>query len=355
MLYFVYTELALGYLFFSFVSALGILQFVAARYRLAGLALLDYSERRTWGYALGTLFVLGSGMWFFASQWPRILTPGPAGAELGLLFGVAAVCALAATLVLAALRQRTRQVAATQMPDDSDQTVAIGRATGRLYVPANPTAPMPALCLVPGPDGFDQASWNTLARQIVEQGMVVLLVIPERESYTYPEILATLPAATSLLSKRPEVDPERIGALGHDLGGDLVIRAASADKQLKTVVALAPILDQSALGVDLMSEMPYPQALRWACNRQRAKLQNELNALEYAAKIAPRPLLLLYGTEDRMVPHALPEEGPAEDSLLHPLNQDSITLQVVPGAGHLNLLDHPVTLHAVFQWFGEHL
>ena len=42
-------------------------------------------------------------------------------------------------------------------------------------------------------------------------GMVALVIDADGELCTYPGILALLPAATSLLSKRPEVDPQRLG------------------------------------------------------------------------------------------------------------------------------------------------
>jgi dienelactone hydrolase len=204
-----------------------------------------------------------------------------------------------------------------------------------------------------------------LARYIVGHGMVALLLTPEQESYTYPEILAMLPAATSWLAKHPEVDTQRIGALGYDLGGDLAIRAASTAKELKAVAAVAPILGESPVGLELLREMPYPMALHWARNHRRASLQNELNAAEYAPKIAPRPLLLLYGAEDGLVVRTLAEANadtrsvaPAEEAEPRPQSveaADSITVRVIPDAGHLNLLDQPETVHAIVRWFQEHL
>jgi len=230
---------------------------------------------------------------------------------------------------------------------------------------ASPAQPLPAISLVPGPDSLGQESLAALARYIVGQGMVALLLTPDQESYTYPEILAILPAATSWLAKHPEVDTQRIGALGYDLGGDLVIRAASTAKELKAVAAVAPILGESPVSLELLREMPYPMAWRWARNQKRANLQNELNAAEFAPKIAPRPLLLLYGAEDGLVISAFTDSNdgarslaPAQEAV--PRRQsgeamDSMTLRVVQDAGHLNLLDQPETVHAIVQWFQEHL
>jgi len=108
VLYFVYQELALGYLALSFLTALGVLQWVAASYHLAGLGLLDYSEHRTSGYVLGIVLIAGSALWFFVTQWTRIFTPGPAGSELTLLFAAGAAFALIATLAVAGTTPRTK-------------------------------------------------------------------------------------------------------------------------------------------------------------------------------------------------------------------------------------------------------
>ena len=348
MLYFVYQELALGYLLFSFLSALGVLQWVAARYRLVGLALWDYRERRRWGYAIGTLLIAGSATWFFASQWARILTPGPAGSELSLLFAFGAAGALILTFASAALLHEVRRRATLREKGDGGSVVAIGSATtGRLYLPSSPGAPVPAVCLVPGLGTGERRALDTLARHLVQQGLAALVIEPDEGLYAYPETLATVPAATSFLSKRPEVDPERLGVLGYDLGADLVMRAASADRQVRTVAALAPILVSPPADLDVLAEMPYPQAFRWTRDRRRAMLRTQLDALAFGARIAPRPFLLLYGAEDKLV-----SRPPIEEWVR---TRGSVTHQVVQGARHLDLMDHPTTLQTVARWFKERL
>ena len=355
MLYFVDAELALGYVLFSFLSALGIVQIAAARYDLSGLAVFDYSKRRARGYALGILLVVASTAVFFGSQWMLVLTPGPAGSELAFLFAGSAACAIGVSLVVAAARHRAQSHTTAASDEDGGEAVAAGSATGRLYVPATPTSPMPAVCLVPGPDPQCHQAMVELARQFVRSQIVALLITPKPGLYTYPEALAVLPAAAGLLRKRPDVDPQRIGALGYDLGGDLVIRAASGDKQLSVVAALAPVLQEPKIGMDLLREMAFPEAWRWARDRERDRLRSSLNALEYAQRIVPRPLLLLYGAEDRLASSRITAEETQEASLPPSLLQDSTTLLILPDIGHLDLMDHSSTRQAVELWFREHL
>ncbi len=49
--------------------------------------------------------------------------------------------------------------------------------------------------------------------------------------------------AISFLQRRDEVDPERIGIWGASFGGGVVIRTAAADRRVKCVVAMAPIIN----------------------------------------------------------------------------------------------------------------
>jgi len=191
-------------------------------------------------------------------------------------------------------------------------------------------------------------SMHTLAHHLVAQRMVALVINPGAELYSYPETLATLPAATAYLSKRPEVDPNRLAAVGFDLGGDLVIRAASAHKQLAAVAALAPIVREVSPGLGLLSEMSYLEALRWWRDERRARLVAQLSAHDYGGKIAPRPLLLLYGANDRLSASMSPPEWDDQ-------GYDWITHKVIEGLGHLDLLDHPTTLNTIVQWLKERL
>lgn len=344
MLYFVSVQLALGYLLFSFLSALGVLQFVATRYRLRGLAFLDGAQYGMKGYALSALLCACGALLFFAGQWDAILTPGPAGSELALLFGFSAVSALAVTCIVASIVQQKRSLSA-QAIADRGQIVAFGRGTGRLYLPANLFAPVPGVVIVPGLDGGDRYV-VTLAHRLAEEGLAALVICHDRESCSYPEVLAIVPGAISMLSKRPEIDPQRLGIVGHDLGGDLAIRAASMDKQIKAVVALAPVMVDVAPSLDLLSEMPYLQALRWTRDRGRVSLRAELNAIACVTKLAPRPLLLLYGASDRIV-----SRMPAEDWKA----QQGASLEVIEGAGHFDVITHPAALQALIQWLKEHL
>lgn len=349
MLYFVSAELSLCYLQFAFLSALGALQVVAVRYRLDGLAFLDYLEDPRRGYLLGAGLALAGALAFFVSQWAMIFAPGPAGAELTLLFGAAALFALLVTLALASVLQpkRARQHPGAVHSLVPAQAQAVGPARGCLYVPENATAPLPAVCLLPG---FPPLGLTAMAQYLAQRGLVVLLVEPDGESYSYPAVLAVLPAVIAQLSKLPYVDPQRLGVVGYDVGSDLAIRAASVDRLVKAVVAVAPVLQHIPPSLDLLRDMTYPQAVRWARDRRRETLCAELTALEYGAKMvppsgartAPRPFLIVRGADDGLAAQA-PIEGWGAEQI------------IIRATSHLDLPDHSLTLQTVAQWLKEHL
>jgi len=84
-------------------AILGTLQIVAARYKRADLLWLE--ERA--GFALGIVLVVGSFVWFFATD-KEIFVPGLAGGEFFTLFAAAFATATPLTRVVAFALSRLR-------------------------------------------------------------------------------------------------------------------------------------------------------------------------------------------------------------------------------------------------------
>ena len=170
------------------------------------------------------------------------------------------------------------------------------------------------------------------------------------EEIRYPAVLGLLPSAVAYLTRRDEVNPERIGVLGIGLGGDLAIRSAGTDQQIAAVLAVAPFLSQGSTkpGLSILKEMSYLGAVRWSGFRKRGKLVAELAALDYVSKLGSRPLLLIYGEQDGITP----AEG-ARAALGEEMAQGK--LKSLPGEGHLSLPRSPATSVLVARWFKENL
>lgn len=360
---FISPHLAINYFLLAFVIIVAALQFVAARHRLIGLTLTGSVRKRRFayrGYLLAIALIVVAFVWFFADT-PEVFTPGLAGSELVLLFGAAGVCAVAFTLLVSSVFHRIQHRERFDLKDGGrlrHKAVAWQQLRGALYLPED-GAPLkggvrPAICALPGPSEGTLAPHGLVAA-LVEAGFIVLAMDwGSEEEIRYPAVLSLLPSAVAYLTRRDEVNPERIGVLGIGLGGDLAIRSAGTDQQIAAVLALAPFLNQANTkpGLSILKEMSYLEALRWArplrSHRKREKLVAELAALDYVSKLGSRPLLLIYGDQDDITP----AEG-ARGTLGEEMAQGK--LKSLPGEGHLSLPRSPATSALVAHWFKENL
>ena len=352
MLNFVTVELAAHYFFLAFLAILGVLQLVAARHKLTGLSLRG-ARNPALGYLLGAALTAGGFVWFFATT-PEVFVPGLAGSELVILFGAAGICALTFTLIASSALQgfQHRERAALKAKGHfRHEAVSWQQLRGTLYLPDEETGqPRAAICALPDPSE-GTLSPPPLVADLVEAGFIVLAIDwgPEGE-IRYPAMLSLLPSAVAYLTRRNEVNPERIGVLGVGLGGDLAIRSAATDQQIAAVLALAPFLDQANTqpGLSILKELSYLEALRWASFRKRGKLVAELAAPDYISKLGSRPLLLIYGDQDGITP--------AERArVMLGKEMERGKLKSLPGEGHLSLPRSPAASALAVRWFRENL
>ena len=163
---------------------------------------------------------------------------------------------------------------------------------------------------------------------------------------------ADLGAAMRTLRACPSV--ERIWLVGFAAGATLSICAAGEDKTVAGVAAFAPqaefiervvdprrlVAQARAAGLIRDPSFP-PDAGAWA---------RELRALRpsaLAAKVPPRPLLIVHGANDDVVPLADARE-------LAEAAHASAELRVLPGAGHMVMHD-PRAIALLLGWFDRHL
>jgi len=351
MLNFVSGELAAHYFFLAFLAILGVLQLVAARHKLIGLSLWR-SRNPTPGYLLGAVLTAGGFVWFFATT-PGIFIPGLAGSELAILFGAAGICALAFTLIASSALHGFQRRERTDLKADGRlrrEAVSWQQLRGTLYLPEGIGGPRGAICALSAPSEGVFSPYPVVAG-LVEEGFIVLAIDwgPEKE-IRYPAMLGLLPGAVAYLTRRDEVNPERIGVLGVDLGGDLAIRSAGTDEQIAAVLALAPFLNQANTrpGLSILKEMSYLEALRWASFRKRGELVAELAAPDFMGKLDSRPLLLVYGDQDGIVPTERVRTALGEEMARGKLKS-------LPGEGHLSLPRSLAASALVARWFKENL
>jgi len=345
LLKFVSTYLALSYLAFAALVSAGVLQVLAAWRALAGLALFDYRRRPAWRHACGPLLIALGYVWFFATR-RELITPGPAGAELTILFGGGVALALAVTLPAAAILRPYRPQATSTGPEAMQAhpaRLAPGEAT--LLQDAAQSQPGPAICLLPDPAAPREPLLD-LADRLARRGWLVLVPAWGEALQRYPDALALVPAAMAFLSRHPLADANRLAVAGVGLGADLALRAAAEDRSIRAVVALAPLWEPANArpSLGLLAEMTYPEALRWGLRGRRGRLLDGLASTQALPRIAPRPALVLYGGDDAVVP--LSEVR---------TRLQTAELRTMPGVGHLSLAASPEAAANVAQWLDDNL
>jgi uncharacterized protein len=184
------------------------------------------------------------------------------------------------------------------------------RLVGTLYL-ARGAAPKPTVLLLHGCPGLEKNL--DLAAALRDRGRNALVFHyrgcwGSGGRYDLRTIPGDVTAAVDHLrsGEYPTVDPGRLAVVGHSLGGWAAILAAAADQRLRAVAVYGAAVD---LGViDLTPEQLDHEMTRFLAvtpdefARQRADVRGRPGPLEAVASIAPRPLLIVHGSDDAWVP-----------------------------------------------------
>jgi pimeloyl-ACP methyl ester carboxylesterase len=155
-----------------------------------------------------------------------------------------------------------------------------------------------------GGRNFMPLSVRSFAHLAVQQGFAAVAVRWFGESYgeRYDEAVANLhqrhPGVTGLgkwvwdaqrlldwLSEQPQVDRNRIGIIGHSLGGKMALYAAAFDERIRVAVSSEP-----GIGLTFSNYEDY-----WYLGERIKQLPPGADHHELLALIAPRPFLLIGG------------------------------------------------------------
>ncbi len=138
-------------------------------------------------------------------------------------------------------------------------------------------------------------------------------------------------SAVSFMKQEKEF--KRVAVLGTSMGAVSAILAAARDKNIDVVIAENPY----ASAVDVLGDAPlFDKLPRWYrqlmvyFTRHKFDVMDEPDAIDVVADIAPRPLLLMHGTEDKAVAYWQSEQ------LFEQAGQPK-DLWILEGAGHTTL------------------
>jgi fermentation-respiration switch protein FrsA (DUF1100 family) len=230
---------------------------------------------------------------------------------------------------------------------------------GQVYLPDNRKQP-PAVCLCHGipsgnpPDPGD-GGYPVLAEKLCHDGFAVLIFNfrgagDSGGNLDMPGWTRDLKAAVDYLWGLG-VDKSRLSLVGFSAGAAVSIYVASQDKRVSGVAACAcpaeftlftaagepqPVIERfRSIGVIRDMDFP-PSAGEWLAGFR------QVSAVKHVAGVSPRPLLLVHGGRDDVVPvsHA---------RRLYEMAQEPKQLIIIDGAGHRLRQDGRATA-AVQDW-----
>lgn len=265
---------------------------------------------------------------FFVAAVTVALTCAPA--LLGALSGL--------SLLYAPCGVSTATPAAYNLPAQEVRLIArAGGSFNGLFIPGENGAAI----IMPPPFNGDRHVRLPEAAMLHRHGYSIFLYDSRRcagmgpLSLGYNEVLEVADAL-DYVSRRPEVDPARVGLHGFSSAGATAIMAAARYSQVRAVVAEGGYADfsRTALGettqvrrlVDAFLWL-YRAGVRGVYRLVMGAGLEQLSPLSVIDRLAPRPLLLIYGSREASLPGARLQAKAAGPSA---------ELWVVEGAGHGN-------------------
>ena len=159
--------------------------------------------------------------------------------------------------------------------------------------------------------------------------------------------------AAAARSLRTEEGAQQVFLAGLGLGGALCIAAAAADPEIGGVATLGAPADVMAWAGDPRTLLTHarsiglirtagfpPDADKWT------REWRELRPLQLAAKLNPRPVMVLHGNDDDVVPDL-------DARALADAAGDGADLRLIAGAGH-HLRNDPRAVAILLGWLSRH-
>ncbi|MFZ0594303.1 MAG: alpha/beta hydrolase [Bryobacteraceae bacterium] len=171
--------------------------------------------------------------------------------------------------------------------------------------------------------GFDTLTFNARARSDSGGEYVTLGVLEQID----------LDSVVQYAARRADVDPEKIGVLGISMGGATAILTAARDRQIRAVVDDCGFSDApSVIAASFehfihLPAIPFAPVTIWIASHRAGIDVNAVRPDEVIGQISPRPILIIHGLADYVVPVANSERN-------FKAAREPKELWLVPGARH---------------------
>ncbi len=234
------------------------------------------------------------------------------------------------------------------------------RLAGQLCLPSEGNRPLyPTVCVCHGiparlPDPSDRG-YPLLAERICQEGFAVLIFNFRGTGASHGNLdmlgwTRDLKAVINYLWALPWVDRSHLSLMGFSGGAAVSVYVGSQDKRVSYIAACAcpaefkfPVVDEAQTLVDhfrglgAIRDQGFPySAEEWLGGFR------EISPIRYVSEIAPRPLLLVHGSQDELVPVA-------DAHKLYAGAGEPKRLVVVQGAGH-RLRQDEQAMTIVIDW-----
>lgn len=171
-------------------------------------------------------------------------------------------------------------------------------------------------------------------------------------SLAYHELADLHGAVAYTLGRMPQAE---LGVIGYSMGAAVALLGTAAEPRIRAVVADSPFASIRRVVGSAYTQRRLPAApmlrLSDAVNRWRYGYDyGAVQPVDVVAAIAPRPLLLIHGSEDRTIPLDHGEE-------IYAAAGEPKELWVIPGAGHCGgyFVDRAAYVARVTDFFARSL
>ncbi|MEM3018159.1 MAG: alpha/beta fold hydrolase [Candidatus Bathyarchaeia archaeon] len=187
------------------------------------------------------------------------------------------------------------------------------RLIATIMSPAEPETPPPGVLLLHGFPGVAPVM-NDLMLTISQSGFASM-IFHYRGSwgsggqYSFLGALDDALKAVSILSSREDVDNRNLAVIGHSFGGLAAIHVAAVESSLKAAAALCPVasmeedLTETDRDAILKRGLSFVSGLTAARAKEQWRiLARRYDPVQHVDKLSPRPLLLIHGDTDDIIP-----------------------------------------------------